>query len=51
MKTQNVHYKLKFEKNSLVELNENQLYNVQGGASTTLIGTTSLVIISIATQY
>lgn len=34
MKTQNVHSKLKFDKNSLVELNDNQLQEVNGGTLT-----------------
>jgi len=33
MKTQNVNSKLKFDKNSLVELNDNQLKDVNGGSS------------------
>jgi len=33
MKTQNVNSKLKFDKNSLVELNDNQLQDVNGGSS------------------
>ncbi len=38
MKTQNVNSKLKFDKNSLVELNDNQLNDVNGGSSPFCIG-------------
>ncbi len=45
MKTQNVNSKLKFDKNSLVELNDNQLQEVNGGTLTvTLIITISILM-------
>ncbi len=45
MKTQNVNNKLKFDKNTLVELDDNQLNEVNGGT----IVTTPSIIITIIT--
>ena len=38
MKTQNVNNKLRFDKNSLVELNEEQLTDVNGGTTPVCVG-------------
>ena len=38
MKTQNVNNKLRFDKNSLVELNEEQLTDVTGGTTPVCVG-------------
>ena len=49
MKTQNTN--LAFNKSAVVELNNDQLQNVNGGRSTTItIGTTSTIIITIVTR-
>jgi len=45
MKTQNKN--LAFTKNSIVELNRDQLNQVNGGANSTTVGTTSTIIITI----
>lgn len=47
MKTQNVN--LAFNKSTLVELNKQQLQEVNGGLTPTVVGTTSLVLLA-ATQ-
>ena len=39
MKKQNVNNKLVFKKNDLVELNDNQLSDVNGGGTPLIIGT------------
>lgn len=42
---------LMFRKNSLVELNEQKMNAIAGGTgSTTFIGTTSLVILTVGTE-
>ena len=38
MKTQNVNNKLRFDKNSLIELNEEQLTDVNGGTTPVCVG-------------
>ena len=50
MKNQNPKNKLAFNKAAVTELNSNQLENVKGGTSTsTTVGTTSLVIVTVIT--
>ena len=50
MKSQYANNKLKFDKHSLVELNENSLSGVNGGSSPTIIvPITVSIIITIAT--
>ena len=48
MKTKNTN-KLAFSKNALVELNDNQMYNVNGGTSP-IIWPSSIIWITIADQ-
>ncbi len=48
MKKQNS--KLAFNKHSVAELNKNQLAKVNGGTSTTTVGTTSLILLTISKE-
>lgn len=48
MKTQNS--TLSLNKRSVVELNTEQLQNVNGGTTVTLIGTTSLIMLTLVTK-
>ncbi|MWB96542.1 hypothetical protein GON26_19430 [Flavobacterium sp. GA093] len=48
MKKQNANNKLAFNKAAVAELNENQLRDVNGGTSGLYVGTTSLLLITIA---
>ena len=50
MKKQSLGSKLKFSKYSLTDLNVSQLSKINGGSSTTIAGTTSLVLIEIEKQ-
>jgi len=49
MKKQNVNNKLAFNKVAVTELNINQLQKVNGGTSGTTVGTTSLLLVTLAT--
>ncbi|MEP6930632.1 MAG: class I lanthipeptide [Flavobacterium sp.] len=47
MKKQNPNNKLVFNKAAVAELNENELQEVNGGTSVTIVGGTSLVFITL----
>jgi bacteriocin-like protein len=49
MKKQNPNNKLTFNKAAVTELNTNQLQNVNGGTSSTTVGTTSLIMVTVLT--
>ena len=45
MKTQNVNNKLRFDKSSITELNDNQLNNIEGGTTTVICSIAVTVVV------